>query len=111
VARFRIAGIIWTPPQGLLHYAKRAVAVFRLALLHMLGRCQMKVLVRKFADGSRRYLCVRTVGDTKVAHQFALQSGQKLSEADIQAARKNLDAQLQNRLRMLPGQVNPGQGG
>jgi len=71
----------------------------------------MKVLVRKYPDGSRSYLCTRTVGDNKVAHRFALREGQKLSEADIMGARKALSAKLLVQMRLPLGQVNPGEGG
>jgi len=70
----------------------------------------MKVLVRKFPDGSRSYTCTRTIGDNKVAHKFALRDGQKLSEADILGARKALEAKLMVQMRLPLGQVNPGQG-
>jgi len=71
----------------------------------------MKVLVRKFPDGSRSYLCTRTVGDHKVAHYFVLRDGQKLSEADMLGARKGLEVELLRQMRVLAGQVNPGKEG
>jgi len=71
----------------------------------------MKVLVRKYPDGSRSYRCTRTIGDNTVAHLFALGDGQKLSEADILGARKDLEAKLMVQMRLPLGQVNPGQGG
>jgi len=103
-------GILWTPPQGLLDYAKAALGVFPLAALHIKERCQMKVSVRKFSDGSRSYLCTRAVGDIKVAHRFTLRAEQKLSEADLVGARKALSDGLLNGLRLRAAQVNPGQG-
>jgi len=71
----------------------------------------MKVLVKKHPDGVRSYLCTRTVGDNKVAFQFFLPGGRKLSEADVRAAREDLDVKLMRRMRMLTGQVNPGEEG
>jgi len=87
----------------LLDYAKAALGVFPLAALHIKERFQMKVLVRKYPDGSRSYLCTRTIGDNEVAHRFALREEQKLSEADILGARKALEAKLMAQMRLPLG--------
>jgi len=71
----------------------------------------MKVLVRKFPDGSRSYTFHRKIGDNHVAHYLALRSEQKLTEADVLGARKALSAKLLVQMRLPLGQVNPGEGG
>jgi len=71
----------------------------------------MKVVVRKYPNGRRGYRCERTIGNNTVAHRFHLLDGQKVTEADILGAQDALNFKLRVQMRLLGGQVNPGEDG